>query len=125
MSLSKNFNKTEFDCKCGCLMPYQVYLNVQLLASNLQVVRDLVDKPILITSGFRCITHNSNVGGVRDSFHTQGLAADFFVRDMSVVNVFRLMKLCIKENTIAPGGLGLYPTFVHYDLRNSFVSWQR
>lgn len=70
--LTKNFNKNEFDCKCGCgLNNINLYL-VELL----QDVRDAIKKPLIITSGCRCKKHNDAIGGVPFSEHTIGLAVD-------------------------------------------------
>jgi len=46
------------------------------LIYKLQKVRDAVGRPMPITSGYRCPTHNTSIGGVQNSSHTKGLAAD-------------------------------------------------
>lgn len=52
--------------------------NLQRLAATMEKVRALLnDKPILISSGFRCPEVNSAVGGARASAHCKGLAVDF------------------------------------------------
>ena len=56
----------------GDLMP-----NIQLTAIKLELVRKALGKPIIITSGYRCIELNKRVGGVSTSAHTKGLAVDF------------------------------------------------
>lgn len=54
--------------------------NINLLVDNvLDPVRDVVQAPILITSGYRCSQVNRLVDGVDDSQHMSGCAADFHV----------------------------------------------
>lgn len=54
--------------------------NINLLVDNvLDPVRDVVQAPILITSGYRSSQVNRLVGGVDDSQHMSGCAADFHV----------------------------------------------
>ena len=48
-----------------------------LLAKALEEVRSILGKPLLITSGFRCLSLNRAIGSKDGSMHTQGLAADF------------------------------------------------
>lgn len=48
-----------------------------ILAPGMQTVRDCLGAPVLITSGYRSPEVNKAVGGVSNSQHTQGLAADF------------------------------------------------
>lgn len=51
--------------------------NVEQVAVVLQSLRDFINSPVLISSGYRCAKLNGLVGGVRNSFHTIGRAADF------------------------------------------------
>ena len=61
----------------------------RLCFSLLQPIRDRYDSPVIITSGYRCPELNEAVGGVADSFHTTGEAADFYVAgEPSAIHVF-------------------------------------
>ena len=42
-------------------------------------LREAWGKPLTITSGYRCARHNAEVGGVPNSRHMRGLAADVAV----------------------------------------------
>ncbi len=79
-----NFQRREFRCKCGgkyCTgFPSEPE---EKLVRLLQRVRGYFDRPVLISSGLRCVTHNQKVGGVANSRHIQGKAVDFCVRDLS------------------------------------------
>ena len=49
----------------------------------LDPLRRLYGKPIIITSGYRCTELNKKVGGVANSWHTQGNAADIHVSSLT------------------------------------------
>lgn len=61
---------------------FEVVDNLNKLADYLDVIREKVGKPILISSGFRCPVLNKAVGGVTNSQHQKGLAADLICSDM-------------------------------------------
>lgn len=61
---------------------FDVVDNLNKLAEYLDVIREKVGKPILISSGFRCPILNKAVGGVSNSQHQKGLAADLICADM-------------------------------------------
>lgn len=61
---------------------FEVVDNLNKLADYLDVIREKVGKPILISSGFRCPALNKAVGGVSNSQHQKGLAADVVCADM-------------------------------------------
>lgn len=55
--------------------------NINLLVDNvLDPVRDKLCTPVIITSGYRCPQVNKLVGGVNNSQHMSGCAADFHVQ---------------------------------------------
>ena len=47
-----------------------------LVANLLDPLREVYGKPIIVTSGYRCVKLNRAVGGAAKSQHTQGQAAD-------------------------------------------------
>lgn len=75
---TKNFKLEEF--KCGCsgkyCTGYPAQLNINFL-KNMQKLRNKYGS-LTVTSGLRCVTYNSNIGGIRGSKHTQGKAADWY-----------------------------------------------
>lgn len=72
--IAPNFNMREFQCPCcHCVMVHRK------LVAALQSLRDLLNRPLIITSGYRCAPHNAAVGGVKNSLHRHGLAADVAV----------------------------------------------
>lgn len=57
--------------------------NLTRLANLLEQVRELLDKPIMINSGFRCKKVNDAVGSKDSSQHRIGCAADIRVPNMT------------------------------------------
>jgi uncharacterized protein YcbK (DUF882 family) len=70
--LSRSFNRHEFACKDNCGFD-KIDPRVVVMA---QTIRDALGEPIRVNSGCRCEKHNKTVGGVKDSYHTKGQAAD-------------------------------------------------
>ena len=125
MKLTKNFNKSEFECKCGCEMPEEVFLEVVKLAGNLQVIRNFIKKPMTLTNAYRCVEHNREVGGVPNSQHILGKACDIKVKGMTSKELYNTIESLIENGHILQGGLGLYNTFVHYDIRKTKARWDK
>ena len=125
MKLTNNFNKSEFECKCGCEMPEDVFLQIQKLASQLQYIRDFIRLPMRITSGYRCKSHNKEVGGVSNSQHVLGKASDIQVSDSSPEAIYQVIDTLAEYGHVLQGGLGLYNTFTHYDIRKTRARWDK
>ena len=123
MRLSQNFMLSEFDSKDGSVMPEDVKENIIKLSNALQVIRDEVQQPISITSGYRSPEHNKRVGGAVRSTHVRGLGADFKVTNMTPVEVVEVIERLISEGKIPDGGLKAYSTWIHFDVRGVRARW--
>ena len=73
--ITKNFQYKEFFCK-GIKPPPEYANNVMACAEQLQRVRDLIKKPIIITSAYRTKTYNTAIGGAAASEHLTASAVD-------------------------------------------------
>ena len=123
MQVTKNFNLNEFNSKCGRPMPENIKKNIIEMIQNLQVIRDEVKVPISITSGYRSPEHNAKVKGAKDSQHVKGTAVDFKVQGLKPKEVAVIVERLIKEGKIKQGGIGIYPSWVHYDIRGVKARW--
>lgn len=79
---TKDFSPEEFRCTCGHCTGYPTFMK-QVELKHLQKIRTHYKKPMTITSGMRCSYENSRVGGVRNSGHTRGYAADFYIKGVT------------------------------------------
>ena len=119
--LSPNFSRNEFRCKggddcCGGAAPVDSRL---ILA--LQELRELVNAPIRILSGFRCVKYNKGCGGAQQSQHCLGTAADIRVEGVSTE---RLATIASTVPYFGDGGIGTYDRgWVHVDVRQSRARW--
>ena len=122
--LTDNFSMDEFECKCGCIMPEFVKKNVQELAENLQVIRDAYGK-IDLTNSYRCKKHNADVGGSVNSQHLKGKAADIKSKQFSSSEIAIITDDLMKNESFTLGGVGIYNTFTHVDIRGVRARWSK
>ena len=104
-------------------MPSEVFLNIQKLAGQLQYIRDFINWPIKLTNAYRCADHNEKVGGVSDSQHLLGKAADIQVKTLPPKDLYKVVDTLAEYGRVLQGGLGEYNTFVHYDIRKTKARW--
>jgi len=114
----------EFECKCGCVMPEFVKKNVQELAENLQVLRNHVGR-LNLTNAYRCKYHNADVGGAVNSQHPKGKAADIKSRDINPKDMAAIVDDLMKCESFKLGGVGIYNTFTHVDIRGTRARWSK
>ena len=121
--MTKNFTKEEFDCNDGSEMNIAIYHNMVKVANQLQTLRNYIGKPITINSAYRSEEYNASIGGVKNSQHIMGRAADIVVKGMTPLAVHTTIELLIEKGDMLQGGLGLYDSFVHYDIRGTKARW--
>ena len=121
--MTKNFTKEEFDCNDGSEMPINIYHNMVKVANQLQVLRDELKKPIHINSAYRSEDYNKQIGGVKNSQHIMGRAADIVIKGMTPIEVSKIIEELISKGDMLQGGLGIYSSFVHYDIRGTKARW--
>ena len=104
MIIPELFKDKELACKCGCgLMPDKesVY--------KLYAMRLIFGKPMIITSGARCLVHNKAVGGAKDSTHLTGA----FDIKVSPFDEYRLIQIA---QFVGFTGIGIKDNkFIHVD----------
>lgn len=105
----KHFTLSEFKCSCCDTEEMQrEFLN------QLDLAREIAGVPFKITSGYRCPEHNKAVGGVQDSSHTKGLAAD-----IACVNGPRRYKIIVALLNAGFTRIGVHRKFIHVDADHS------
>ena len=91
------------------------------LVRALEDIRAKAGEALHVTSSYRPPDYNRDVGGVSNSTHIDGLAADIYCDGLSTEALY---EICLK--VIGPrGGVGYYPKsgFVHVDLRGYEARW--
>ena len=123
MQLTENFNLNEFNCNDGTPVPEEFISNVKKLAEQLQVLRDYIKEPIHLNSSYRHPAYNQRIGGKPNSQHLTASAADITVRSMSPRKLKGVVEKLIKQKKLWFGGIGLYPGFLHVDIRKDTARW--
>lgn len=117
----KYFKREEFRCKCGGKYcngyPVDIDANMVKIADE---IRSRIGKQIQINSGIRCKTHNANVGGVSNSQHLYGTAADLGCPSGCTPAQMASIAEEIMGDT---GGIGVYPWGIHIDTRSTKSRW--
>lgn len=123
--LTENFSLHEFMCNDGSDVPNEYLPNVVELAKNLQVLRDFIKKPITINSGYRSPKYNASakVKGAKNSQHLLAKASDLRVSGITPRELANIIERLIKEGKMKQGGIGVYKTFTHYDIRGTKARW--
>ena len=115
----KYFKRSEYACKC---VKYCNGLPVEpneKLVETLETIREHFGVPVTVSSGIRCKTHNTNVGGVSKSQHMEGTAADIVVKGVPVSEVVKYAETLMPKT----GGIGTYKSFTHIDVRSVKARW--
>ncbi|MEL7353008.1 MAG: phage tail tip lysozyme [Cyanobacteria bacterium J06560_5] len=122
--ITPHFTLGEFRSKDGVPVPSRYRKNVRRLAQNLEVLRSHLGRPINVVSGYRSPAHNKKVGGVKNSQHMLAKAADIRVTGLSPTEIYCAIEQLIAQGKMQQGGLGIYRSFVHYDVRNARARWK-
>lgn len=99
----------QFKCKCGCK---QNKISMELV-QMLDTARHTAGIPFIISSGYRCIKHNNNVGGVNDSQHIYGNAVDIIWKDYNQLYHMISALINVGINRI---GINYQKKFIHVDI---------
>ena len=115
VQLSTNFKSTEFDCHgSGCCSNTLID---EKLVNYLQKIRNHFGKAVNINSGYRCKTHNTNIGGASKSNHMDGEAADICINGIKPIEVAQYAE------SIGILGIGVYSWGIHIDTRTTKYFW--
>jgi uncharacterized protein YcbK (DUF882 family) len=128
--LSKHFTVEEFDCHNGVKVQRRDYNGLEVLCRvYLEPLRKKYG-PCKVMSGYRTRAYNRKIGGASRSFHVytehdgNDQAVDvIFARGTprqwhSTANWIR------RHKRGGRGGLGLYGSFIHIDLRDYKSDWR-
>lgn len=113
--LSANFKVSEFKCNDGS---DKVLISDELV-TLLQNIRDHFSAAVVINSAYRTETYNQKVGGATHSQHVLGTAADIVISGVSPLQVAQYAEYLQPKS----GGIGVYTTFTHVDVRETRSRW--
>lgn len=113
--LSTNFRVKEFACTDGT---DPIFISPDLV-KVLQKIRSHFGKAVTITSAYRTPAKNKACGGTTYSQHLYGMAADIKVKGISPKKVAAYAEKLLPNS----GGIGIYKTFTHIDVRKTKARW--
>lgn len=110
------FKPSEFACKCGSPTCRAKSSTVKAeLLDRLNTLRARVGRPLIVTSGLRCPEYNAQVGGVGDSEHTTGEAADIAAPSSRERYELLLVGLGLFNR------VGVGKTFIHFGISTTLA----
>lgn len=115
--ISEHFKVREFaqkDFRCD-----KVIVDTELI-DVLEDIRAHFNKPVNVSSGYRTPEYNTKIGGVKNSQHTKGTAADIKVSGIPAKEVQKYLKHKYPNKY----GIGSYSTFTHVDVRAKKARWR-
>lgn len=113
--LSKNFKVQEFRCHDGS----DTVFIADELVTVLQSIRDHFGKPVTINSGYRTEAWNADRGGAEHSQHKYGRAADITISGVTPAQIAAYAEMLMPDY----GGIGVYNSFCHIDVRATKSRW--
>jgi uncharacterized protein YcbK (DUF882 family) len=113
--LTANFKVKEFACTDGS---DPIFIDSDLV-NVLQKIRNHFGKSVTITSAYRTPTKNKACGGTTYSQHLYGKAADIKVNGIAPKTVAAYAEKLLPKS----GGIGIYKTFTHIDVRATKSRW--
>ena len=108
--ITPHFKVREFACSDGS----DVVFVAPSLVDILEAIRVHFGRPVKVTSGYRTVSYNASIkNSSKKSQHCNGLAADIQVEGHTPVEVYNYACSLLGDH----GGVGIYNTFVHVDVR--------
>lgn len=128
--LSTHFVVEEFDCHDGTKVMARDHAGLEYLCRTyLEPLRKKYGA-VKVNSGFRTRAYNARIGGASQSYHVYTMhngndqAADITCRRGGPRDWHRTLNWLRDTHRDGKGGLGLYPTFVHCDIRDYKADWR-
>lgn len=113
---SEHFTEQELACKhCG-----KNECTLELVQALELLRKEVGNKPVIVNDAYRCPEHNAKVGGVPDSQHVLGNAADIMVMGMDAATLY---DHAMRITAIKGLGRDDHKNYVHVDVRDHFARW--
>lgn len=108
------------DFICPCCDSLKIVPGFYTHLERLEELRNRFDKEIIVHSGYRCRSHNTEVGGSPRSWHLL-FATDVGPSEPNPETLKELYNLAVE---LEFGGIGLYEKHIHLDIRPNAARWR-
>lgn len=116
VKVSPHFKASEFACSDGS---DSIFISTELV-KVLESIRNKFAAPVTINSGWRSPSYNKKIGGAAKSQHMYGTAADIKVKGVLPATVAAYAETLLPRS----GGIGIYQSFTHIDVRSIKSRWK-
>ncbi|GAA0774997.1 peptidase M15A [Roseibium denhamense] len=104
--------------------PAKLWPNVIPLAKALQAFREAAGAPVKLTNVYRSEAYNKTLpGAAKSSQHLTFKAADIMCSSGTPRDWQKIL-IDLRSSGVFTGGIGLYRTFVHIDVRGTPANWK-
>jgi len=115
--LTRSFSNFEFECRGKCGFHCRTARMAPEFLAKLQMLRDRIGKPIKITSGIRCKSHNAKIGGASKSWHMPRDGVCYASDIRTGRSDKEVLRLYAAADSLGFHGIGLYKGRIHVDMR--------
>jgi uncharacterized protein YcbK (DUF882 family) len=128
--LSKHFVIEEFDCHDGTQVASRDHDGLEYLTRKFLELLRAKFGAVHVNSGYRPAGYNRSIGGASNSFHVYSShdgndqAADVTCERGTPTQWHAHLAGIRKNKRNGKGGLGLYGSFVHVDIRDYKADWK-
>ena len=121
LNVTKHFSLDE--CKCPCCDRVKITPGFFAHMEKLEEMRQKLGFTLIITSGYRCPNHNTDIEGAPNSWHLL-YATDIRPNwSAGFANRLRAMyRVALVQNW---GGIGYYSSWIHLDMRTKTTRWRK
>lgn len=110
IATARFFKQEELICKCGCNHQRMD----QSLLNSLDFIRNQFNKPIILSSAYRCPMHDRSIGGA--NVHTTGKAVDISISGIDAYDLLNIIMMSKWFTGIGIKQSGNYNSrFIHID----------
>lgn len=115
--LTRSFSNFEFECRGKCGFHCRTARMAPEFLAKLQMLRDRIGKPIKVTSGIRCKSHNAKIGGASKSWHMPRDGVCYASDIRTGRSDEEVLRLYAAADSLGFHGIGLYKGRIHVDMR--------
>jgi uncharacterized protein YcbK (DUF882 family) len=114
---SKYFSDAEISCHGDGCCDGGAYKVNPILLEKLDQLREMIGGPVELSCAYRCPEHNADVGGVSNSQHVLGNAADVQTPPYDHCGTPEQLAWCCEQ--VGFDGIGIYDWGCHVDVRDN------